>query len=55
MKIQSIISLHFDKYIAQKQEKTFKLYSNEVHAFKRSLIAFELEKTMKIYIMVRKN
>ena len=32
-------------YLPQEQEKTIKLCSNEVHGFKRPLIAVEFEKT----------
>ena len=32
----SIRFFYFDIYLAQEQDKTFKLYSNEVHGFKRS-------------------
>ena len=51
----SIRFFYFDIYLAQEQDKTFKLYSNEVHGFKHSLRAFEFEKIIKIYIITRKN
>ena len=51
----SIRFFYFDIYLAQEKDKTFKLYSNEVHGFKRPLIAFEFEKTRKNFIMTRKN
>ena len=44
----SIRFFYFDIYLAQEQDKTFKLYSNEVHGFKRSWIAFEFEKIRKV-------
>ena len=52
----SIRFFYFDIYLAQEQNKTFKLYSNEVHGFKRSLIALKgclnpwtsLEKSLKV-------
>ena len=44
----SIRFFHFDIYLAQEQDETFKLYSNEDHGFKRSWMAFEFEKSMKI-------
>ena len=45
-----------DIYLAQELDKTFELYSNEVHDSKRPWRAFEFEKkTIKIYIMGWKN
>ena len=53
-KILSIIFFHFDIHLAQEQEKNFKLNSNDVHGFKHPLRVFEVEKTMKFFIMARK-
>ena len=47
---------YFEIYLAQEQDKTFKLYSNEVRSLNHPLRAFELKKKLeRLNLQAEKN